>query len=106
MPVANAICPATRGVMSSRSGRSQRLSSRLAEAISSRTFGKAAFGGKAVICLNRDNLEPFARSVLPLHHATERRATCPDPMSAMRGRSQPVDATLYLEGKMECGLMV
>ena len=23
----------------------------------------------------------------------------------MRGRSQPVDATLYLEGEMECGLM-
>src|SRR6266446_6628498 len=26
-------------------------------------------------------------------------------VSAFRGRSQPVDATLYLEGEMECGLM-
>src|SRR3982074_1672610 len=26
-------------------------------------------------------------------------------MSAYRGRSQPVDATLYLKGEMECGLM-
>src|SRR5712672_3346859 len=26
-------------------------------------------------------------------------------MSAFRRRSQPVDATLYLEGEMECGLM-
>jgi hypothetical protein len=26
-------------------------------------------------------------------------------MSGYRGRSQPVDATLYLEGEMECGLM-
>jgi hypothetical protein len=27
-------------------------------------------------------------------------------LSAYRGRSQPADATLYLEGEMECGLMV
>src|SRR5260370_19308189 len=27
-------------------------------------------------------------------------------MSVYRGRSQPVDATLYLEGEVECGLMV
>jgi len=26
-------------------------------------------------------------------------------MSEFEGRSQPVDATLYLEGEMECGLM-
>jgi hypothetical protein len=26
-------------------------------------------------------------------------------MSALRGWSQPIDATLYLEGEMECGLM-
>jgi hypothetical protein len=27
-------------------------------------------------------------------------------MSEFEGWSQPVDATLYLEGEMECGLMV
>jgi len=35
-----------------------------------------------------------------------RHANCVEAMSEFEGRSQPVDATLYLEREMECGLMV
>src|SRR6267378_1102124 len=34
-----------------------------------------------------------------------RRTHCEQMFSALPWRSQPVDATLYLEGEMECGLM-
>src|SRR5258707_561611 len=38
-------------------------------------------------------------------HGTFRTWRARRAMSVIWGRSQPVDATLYLEGEMECGLM-
>jgi hypothetical protein len=53
----------------------------------------AALGAKRTFgdrCLNRDNFESFARSVLPLHLATETACHVPDPMSAMRGNPENI----------------
>src|SRR3984893_7866206 len=49
---------------------------------------------------------PWDKKIRPLNFSRGHSAVLLSPMSALQRWSQPVDATLYLKGEMECGLMV